>query len=116
MQGVAPVPSAAPSSSALLDEPLIMHAVDALSSEPLKVSGFSLAPGFSISFFILASRTTSRMKESLMAHLMHVHAHVHVHVHVHVHCTCVYCVYHTIHCIRTAHGRVGELGGALADV
>ena len=51
-----------------------MHAVDALSSEPLKASALTLAaPGFSLSFITLESRMTSRMKESLMAHLMHIH-------------------------------------------
>ncbi len=100
MQGVAPVNGGGRlADKSALDLPVRMHAVDALSSEPLKASALTLAaPGFSLSFITLASRMTSRMKESLMAHLMHIHwiciaytilyiayaLHVHVHVHVHV--------------------------------
>ena len=104
MRGVAPVPPAALSSIVLLELPLRMHAVDALSSEPLNESGLTLAaPGFSLSFITFASRMTSRMKESLMAHLVHIHC-IFIACSLHVHCVYAYslhvhCVYHTIHCL-----------------
>eukprot|EP00964_Phaeocystis_antarctica_P124390 scaffold88048_cov69-Phaeocystis_antarctica.AAC.10 len=92
MQGVAPVNGGGRlADKSALDLPVRMHAVDALFSEPLKASALTLAaPGFSLSFITLASRMTSRMKESLMAHLMHIHW------------ICI--------------ARVGKLDGARADV
>ena len=105
MQGVAPVNGGGRlADKSALDLPVRMHAVDALFSEPLKASALTLAaPGFSLSFITFASRMTSRMKESLMAHLVHIHC-IFMACSLHVHCVYAYslhvhCVYHTIHCI-----------------
>jgi len=72
-----------------------------LSSEPLKASALTLAaPGFSLSFITLESRMTSRMKESLMAHLMHIHC-IFIACALHIHCIFIAYSLH-IHCIFIA--------------